>query len=76
MKLTKVQKEAILPLLRVAVQAQIDQWDAERQIEGVVDAELDCMSEGLEALAVSYDQGEDVQLKDVQLYIDSCRRVD
>jgi len=73
MNLTKRQRENILPLLQQAVQAKIDQWDLERQIESVVDAELDSMQDGLEILAVNYNEGKDVRLEDVDDYIDRCR---
>ena len=72
MKLTKAQKEEILPLLQQAVQAQIDCWDAQRQIENVLDKELDGMGQGIEDLAISCDFGRDVKLEDIQDYIDSC----
>ena len=76
MRLTKQQKKDILPLLQQAVQAQIDRWDAERQIEGVLEKELDSMGEGIEHLAVGCDSGTDVELNDVQDYINSCREVE
>jgi hypothetical protein len=75
MRLTKAQKQEILPLLQNAVQAQIDLWDATGAIEGVLGRELDSMSAPLEPLAVSYDSGADVKIEDVQPYINDCREV-
>lgn len=75
MRLTKEQKAKLLPLLQQAVQAQIDCWDYQRQIEGALDKELDEMREGIEDLAVSYDFGAQVTHEDVQAYVDSCRVV-
>lgn len=72
MRLTKKQKETILPLLQTAVQAQIDRWETERLIEGIVGKEMDSMQKGIEDLAVGADRGTDVKLEDVQGYIDSC----
>jgi hypothetical protein len=76
MKLSKNEKLEILPLLQRAVQAKIDEWDSTRQIEGIVDAELDSMSDGVEHLAVGYDTGAEVTLEDVQVYIDTCVEMD
>lgn len=75
MRLTERQTEPVLRLLRLAVQAQIDCWDYQRQIEGVLEKELDEMREGIEDLAVSRDFGAQVTHEDVQDYIDSCRVV-
>ena len=72
MKLTTKQKREILPLLQDAVQTLIDKWDYEGQIEAILGVQLDHMATGITGLAVSYDKGSDVQLKDVQRYIDGC----
>ena len=72
MRLTKDQKREILPLLQQAVQAKIDQWDAERQIEGILGVEMDRMNTSADDLAISYDRGNQVKLEDVQTYIDGC----
>lgn len=73
MRLNDRQKQTVLRLLRQAVQAQIDCWDAQRQIEGALSKEIDSMGEGIEDLAISCDSGADVKLEHVQGYIDSCR---
>lgn len=75
MKLTKSQKEAILPLLQAAVQAKIDCWDSQRQIEGVLGKEFDNMEAGIEDLAIGCDGGDMVSAKDVQKYLDGCEEV-
>jgi len=72
MKLTAQQKIDILPYLREAVQAKIECWDAQRQIESVLGTDFDNMEEGLENLAINYPAGSFVKLSDVQNYIDGC----
>lgn len=71
MKLTNETKAALLPLLQKAVQAKIDEWEAESAMEGVLERTFDGMNVALEPLAVSYDTGEQVTLEDVQSYVDS-----
>jgi hypothetical protein len=72
LKLTKKQKLAILPHLQTAVRAQIDEWKAERQIEGIVDREMSHMRIGIEQLAACLNRGVQITVFDVQDYIDDC----
>lgn len=69
MTATKAQITALLPWLQRAVQAQIDRWDAEREIEHLLDVELDEMAPGIEDLAVSVDCGADVTRAQVEDYL-------
>lgn len=65
MKITKRQAEKILPLLQRAVQAQIDRWDLERQIEKFFGQDFDGMGEMIEDLAIGADEGADVSVDNV-----------
>lgn len=72
MKLTKQQIADILPELQTAVQAKIDMWEAEGNIEGVLGKMFDGMDEAIDNLAISYDSGSQVKEEDVQEYLDTC----
>jgi hypothetical protein len=72
--LTTTEKRRILEPLRRAVQAQIDRWEAEGEIEGLLlsfggHGEYDNMQEGIEHLAVACNSKEDLTLRDVEQYV-------
>lgn len=69
MKITKRQAEKILPILQRAVQAQIDRWDAERQIEKFFAQDFDGMGELIEDLAIGADEGTDVSIENAIEYM-------
>ena len=71
MRLTKFQKRDILPYLQAGVQATLEAWKAQRAIENIIGKESELMGQGMEDLAVGVDAGTDVNLKDVQFYVDS-----
>lgn len=60
----------ILPAIQRAVQAQIDRWDAEREIEHFFDREFDNMGEGLENMAISFDTGDEVTIEAAREYLE------
>lgn len=76
MKLTSRQKHDILPHIQAAVQGIIDSWESQRQIEFLLDAEIDEMNPGLEDLAIGADKGTDITIDQVQEYIDGCRIIE
>jgi hypothetical protein len=72
MKLTAKQKETLQPYVRDVVQGIIEAWEAQRCIERILKTSFDGMTAAAESMAVSYDNGSQVTLDDVQTYIDSC----
>jgi hypothetical protein len=72
-KLTKKQKEEVLPHLQHMVDSIISAWESQRWIEGILGRNFDGMSGAAEMLAVTYDAGREVKLDDVQDYINKCR---
>lgn len=75
MRLTKAQKREILPHLQKAVQAIIDRWEAEREIEAITGKELDEMGAAAEPLAVTLNSGSQVTLAHVDDYLSLCVEV-
>ena len=73
MKTSAKQCEEILPLLQKIVQAKIDQWEAEGEIEGILNTELSGMNSAGEYFAVIYDRGTQVTLVNVDEYLDQCQ---
>lgn len=76
MKLTEQQVADILPELQKAVQAKIDMWEAEGNIEGTLGTMFDGMDEAIDDLAVSYGSGDEVKPEDVRMYIESLAEED
>ena len=74
MKLTKKKRKEILPFLQKIVQAKIDQWETEREIEHIVEDELNHMNSACEYFAVGHDTGDTITLDDVDDYLSMCVR--
>jgi hypothetical protein len=70
MKLTKKQKQEILPHLQTMVQGNIDAWESQRRIEGILEKNFDCMNDAAQDFAVVYGSGDEVTLADVQSYVE------
>jgi hypothetical protein len=73
MKLTKKQKQILLPYVQDVVDGLIVSWEAQRCIERILGKSFDGMTAAAEPLAVSYETGPEVRLEDVQSYIDACK---